>query len=439
MSDAVHLPSQLMYACKRLEGFSKNMFRFYPSQTDNIQPEGTITLTLPSGNPCLDTLKLYGDIRLDRRMAFAKNIESFFSKIELQINGNTVIPPCVEENFLQNIKLNWLANDATVRRFPQLSGSYVQTDIYPVDNTGASQIAAPTQESHYNVQHFCLTNWGSVIDSIQPRTLNTMILGDVKIVLTLAPAWVNILRGLTVNNVITPNPTGIQPYSMKNLYATVEKYNLTDVGYNAKINGELSSGTTLKLPYTKYTFFQGPVGDTNRTLQAYANTRCFTHVIAGFRLQGYNTGALDSATGQTGAFTSVMNDLGTSVVNFNGTQNPTYPITPFEIYNTNLDSLQLTKETSGTHVNPKINSLATFCGGYGVHIQTFDFPMQDKDRHLSGLSTLGNQVPINWTTTSATTPNAGLSSLGSTYIPFLYCAQKSELLVRNGRVLESVW
>jgi hypothetical protein len=146
-----------MYACKRLEGFSKNLFRFYPSHIDNIQPKGTITLTLSVRNPCLDTLRLFEDIRVDPRMALAKNIESSFSKIELQINGNTVTPPCVEENFLQHIKLNWLANDATVRPFFQLSGSYAAGEIYPVDNTSggaAPNVAAPTQESYYTVQHF---------------------------------------------------------------------------------------------------------------------------------------------------------------------------------------------------------------------------------------------------------------------------------------------
>jgi hypothetical protein len=241
------------------------------------------------------------------------------------------------------------------------------------------------------------------------------------------------------NNVILPNPAGILPHTMKNLYATVEKYNLTDIGYNAKINADLKSGSVLKLPYTKYTYFQGAVGYTNRTLQAHANTKCFTHMICGFRPTTYNAGRLDAFPGQTIAFSSYMNDLGTSVMSFNGTMNPAYPITLFEIYNTNLDGLQLTQETSGTHVNPHIKDLATFCSGFGVHLQTFDFPMQDKERHLSGLSTLGIQVPINWTTTSATTPNAGLTSLGNVYVPSAYVAQKSELLVKDGRVIESVW
>ncbi|GAQ90178.1 hypothetical protein KFL_006090040 [Klebsormidium nitens] len=141
------------------------------SETQNVQSGQTITFVLPSGTIALDSLRLYFDYKLDSTNFAPPNVESLFTNIQLQINGTAVVPGTQNLNLLNNIKLNWMANDTFKRRFTKNNALLKATDVRPAGT------AAPAVGTANTSTTFCLTNFGEVLESIQPRVISTQVIG----------------------------------------------------------------------------------------------------------------------------------------------------------------------------------------------------------------------------------------------------------------------
>jgi hypothetical protein len=185
------IPAALKYGCQQVLHFSKNKFPIYSTQTANVQSRQTISFELPTGSVNLDTLKLYGTISYDPVNYLPANIESMFTNVQVQINGTAIVPGTQANNLLENIKLTWLANDKKGHRWPQinvLTQSNNTTAFDVTEATNRTVAGVPTALSNLNIpkKYFCLDSWGSVLESIQPRVVNTQILGQVRIQLSIA-------------------------------------------------------------------------------------------------------------------------------------------------------------------------------------------------------------------------------------------------------------
>jgi hypothetical protein len=92
--------------------------------------------------------------------------------------------------------------------------------------------------------------------------------------------WINVLSGSTVSSVTNRNIP--LPVVFNDLTATVECWSLTDTGFNDSLNAEMAR-SPLELPFTYYTSFSGsPQRTVTQTLKMPVNSKCVSHVIAGF-------------------------------------------------------------------------------------------------------------------------------------------------------------
>lgn len=440
----------LKYGAQFVKDFSKNRFTFYPTQTANVQSGQQITFVLPSGTVNLDSLKLYGSVRVDATNIIPPNIESLFTNIQLQINGTAVVPGTQAQNLLTNIKLNWLAYDQKTRRsVAQLNAPLATATSLP---TGTTAPVAGTIPAVAAAPTFCLTNFGDVLESIQPRVISTQVIGEVRVMLTVAQPWINNLVMNNNSGVYLFPIAGFQSVFLDNLKCTVEMWSLGDSGYMNDLNTEMSRAP-LELPFTYYNYFSGSAieGSPNQTLKMPVNTKSLSHVIGGF-LNGatYQAGLFDSTTGSTSAFTTVGTDVSTSVFTLNSVQYPSMPATPLEIFENNLDVLGLTRDVVGTHIRPEINSLDNFKNKFFNHMVSFDQPSKPSDRWVSGTDTSGNQVQLAWSTvgtgansltkptTSGVTYTSLTGSVGS-YLPYCFVGMQGVLEVGANRNIRVIW
>jgi hypothetical protein len=443
------IPAALRYGCQQVLHFSKNKFPIYPTQTAKVQSGQTISFVLPTGSVNLSTLKLFGTVSYDALNYLPKNLESMFTNIQVQINGTAIVPGNQANNLLENIKLDWLANDKQGHRWPQINTLTLTDNTTVLNTSNSSNITStivPGTPGSLVSKSFCLDSWGSVLETIQPSVINTQILGEVRIQLTIAQPWINVVSGYTSNSIkFRNNPL---PVVFNDLRATVEMWSLADTGFNDSLNAEMARAP-LELPFTYYTYFSGsPQPTTNQTLKMPVNSKCVSHVISGF-LNGatYQSGFLDTTTWNSSAFTCIGTDVLTSVYTLNSVNYPTQPVKPFEIYENNLDVLNIAKKAAGTYITPSLKDLASFKNSYFTHMHSFDIPSKPSQRLLSGTDTSGNQVQLAWSTvqdgamtlTCQRSSQNGSSNVSASYYPFSFVAAKGVLNVSPNRVLSVSW
>ena len=437
-------PRNLSYVVKRLSGYSRNTFKL---QTLNATTAGAgqiVTVDLPSNALVdLNTLTMFFKGSTSTASGFAKfpvNIESVIERLEVEINGQLLGGGCAYYNQLWKIIADTTFGQDVVNRRHVLQNSAKHEGV-PGSNT--------------TDQQFAIHNWLGFLGSVKPSILDTSLLGNVRIRLTLASPQI-LLCDATAQN---------QTYMLNDIFFSVDTVSIDDGIFYNMHQQFLASGGVYELPFNNYFSFTS-TGGFSQTLKFSLSTQSLNRTWGTFTLGGsYAThlvtgGAsaynLFGNTGTSSYFTRIGNgeitchDASTPATqtlyktnlqnvqfNVNGVYYPNFKPTPEQAFSLMLNSMQMSQDTLGG-TNPDIKSLYTWNNGFFVHCQEYDHGTDD---FISGIDTRGNIAQGTWETQAATqsTPaGAGAGPGANGFQALVFAQTTSTLRVGAGRQLEVV-
>lgn len=437
-------PKNLSYIAKKLSGFSKNSFKLLTLNQTGATPGQIVTVDLPSNSlVSLDTLTMFfkGSTTTDAgAAAFSRGIESILERVELEVNGQLLQGSCANYNQLwQAISDTTMGADAHERRRVLQNGA-VQTTA-PVANTSNRQ--------------FAIHNFLGFIASAQPSVIDTGILGQVRLRISLANP--NVL----VTNAAATNAS----YSLSDIFFSVDTMSIDDGVFHQMYQKALASGNILEIPYKNYTSFSSTSSGLNQTTKASISTKSLDRIWA-FFVSGTNNrigaptspapGARwDPVTGASSYFTRI----GGGRVSYGDTSNHTHvdsTITGWQ-FNCNGQYYPNWQPEGGQAfalLTNSINVAADTLGGMSTTLTaspdafnarhwlaTHEF-QHGESGYESGLNTQGNIAQIFFQTSgsqaSSVAGTGGGSEVPSQYTCLLFTESTASLRIGAGRQLEVV-
>lgn len=434
-------PRNLSYLVKRLSGYSRNTFRLQTLNQTVASAGQIITVDLPS-NALVDlstfTMFFSGSTSTTAGFAaFPRNIECVLERLEVEINGQIVNLGCSYYNHLwQIIADTTLGEDVTNRR------RILQN---------AADVTAAPGANVTNVP-FCIMNWLGFLGSCKPNILDTSLLGNVRVRMTLAGG--QILPA-------SATATGAS-YSLSNIFFSVDTIAIDDGMFYAMHHNFLNQGGVYEIPFNNYFSFTS-TGGLSQTTKFSLSSQSLNRVWGTF-IYGNSFGVANAPT--TGAsvdpnaltstyFTRVGNagtvafgtttnntpityNLTSYQFNMNGVPYPNYRPDANQAYALMLNAYCLAQDTLGGGYR-QLDTLAKWNNAYWVACQEFDHGTDD---FISGIDTRGNVAQCFFETqgTVAVGGNVGTGGVnpGTQLTALVFVQTTSILRIGAGRAMELV-
>jgi hypothetical protein len=373
-------PRNLSYFVRRLANYSKNTYRLQTLNTSTAGPSQIITVDLPN-NALVDlsTLVWYGEASTStstNSCTLPRNIETLIDRVEVEINGQLISPGCANYSHLfQIVADTTMGEDCTNRR------GLLQNGLN-VDAPSANASNVP----------FTVCNWLGFLGSAQPVVLDTNLLGNVRVRITLANT--NVL----VSSAATATGTS---YSLANMFFSVDCLSIDDGTYYAMHDQFLSSGGVYEIPFNNfYSFAQSITAGGDGSVKFSLSTNSLNHLWATFAYAGATPQVADtpsvanSSGSTTGAGTSLFFLRSSAGItgyqfNINNQYVPNYRPNANLAFQLLMNSYNLSQDTLGG-INKNITSLDFWRRKYWVASCALDHAVGSDERFVSGLNTLGN-------------------------------------------------
>jgi len=259
-------PPQLSYFLDRVSGFSTSTFKIFPQNATAASPNQIVRFTLP--NNALLNLKSFA-FRFQATTAgvgaiarLPNDISTLIERVEITSSGVSLASGANFYNVLKQamtaLKGDYcdpvLAHPAMVR-----SVSYVD---------GAAKAGNETYTG--NQALFAIDKWEGFLGSSGPGILDSSLMGELVISLTLADNNVlsssvgTTLPGTAGATDFDVDGNGLSTYSLSNMYATIECMSLASSGYDEMVQGIINEVGFLEIPFKQYFSFQDSVSQQMR-------------------------------------------------------------------------------------------------------------------------------------------------------------------------------
>ena len=423
-------PRNLSYFVKKLANYFKNTYRLQTLNTDTASASQIITVDLPN-NALVDlsTLLWYfeGATTATGTGAFAvfpRNIESVIERLEVEINGQLVSPGCAQYAQLWNIVSDTtMGEDCTNRR--------------AVLQKGLNITAAPTAIE--TSTPYTIVNWLGFLGSAQPQILDTNLLGNVRIRITLSPT--NILA--TAGTI-----TGTT-YSLSKMFFSVDCLSIDDGTYYQLHDSFMAKGGVYEIPFNNYySFSQSITAAGDGSVKFSLSTQSLNQLWATFV---YGNGTAPQATDAASLTTGSTTGIGSSQYflrsacgitgyqfNVNNQYVPNFRPNKDMAFTLLMNSYGLSQDTVGG-INKNISSLALWRDRYWVASVDLDHNCGADERYISGVNTLGNVAQGYFEYNNAVvTNNFAGASLSQNPTALVFAQTSCILQVSAGRQLNIV-
>ena len=361
---------------------------------------------------------------------------SLFEKLEIQgidsiqveINGTLVDSGFLGYNQLHKLYMDYLAGidkNSTMRALMQ------QGDLAALGHTTVTNPGTPTQ-AFVNVASRTHTNLSIVFNSFlgflaaKCPIIDTSILGQVRVLVKLAPASVLLVSGA---------PTAYN-YSLNTIFSTIDVISMNDGMYYDMIQQRLAQAP-LEIMYDKYYVFQnGYVAPAQSTRWAVSSQS--VDWVIGTLFDATSRGAtstnLDTQANTSTYFKRNGVDVYESVFSFNGVQYPNFvpQVGTGEVLVSTLQNLNVIQDlVSGC--DAAMNDFTRWRTSFFAHVHRFNhLPSGDDDNRLiSGINSMGQNAQGEWRTTAI---SAGLS--GFNFYPTVWVKTTATLEIGAGRTLQ---
>lgn len=422
-------PRSLSYFLKKLSNYSRNTYKLQTLNTSTASSGQIITVDLPN-NALVDLSSLVwyfegSTSSATNFCAFPRNIESIIERIELEINGQLISPGCSSYNQLWNIISDTtMGEDVTNRR------ALLQKSLNITTAVTANESNVP----------LTICNFLGFLSSAQPNVLDTNLLGNVRIRITLANT--NVLISSTTA-VTAPN------YSLANMFFSVDCISIDDGIYYQVQDQYLSKGGIYEIPYNNfYSFSQAISSSGDGSVKFSLSTQSLNQLWATFVYGGAVPLTADLGNNTTGSTTGIGSSYnflrsacGISGYQFNVNNQyvPNYRPSKEIAFTLLMNSYGLSQDSIGGCNKNIGSSLANWNTRYWVASVSLDHPNAYDERYISGLNTLGSVAQGYFEYTNLSVSNNFLGgSLNSPVLALIFAQTSSILQIGAGRQINLI-
>jgi len=283
------LPSNLSFFMQRLQGVSTSQFKIFPQSSDNASAGKIIRFEIPS-NAYVNMQKLRFFFNASTTGTCARlppNISSLIQSVAVYAGGVLI----------QN---NFNGYGTLVKAKESLCGSkcnpvlghpeMVREHSY---HSGAA-ITSTNPEAYTTIDNqFCIDNWEGLLGSIEPSIIDTGLLPQITIEITLADnnvcttsAGSSLVGTTTTGFEVAPASSSVS-YSLTNLSLQCEVMGFSSSLMDQIVEQRISSVGYLSLPFKNYYSFQSRhVNNTRFNV----NSASWDRVWLCYRPTGYSSG-----------------------------------------------------------------------------------------------------------------------------------------------------
>ena len=397
------VPKEVAFAVAKLEGFNRNRFRLETNGATSAGPSSIVTLSLPSNASAIDlrSFKVHMDVTTTTD---ATSTNAIYSK--LPADASSLIQSM--EVYCGGVQISQSFSEFnTVSRVKKLIHSSRDRDG-SVDGTLSHGVISDT-EAVEQVSLIFKPTIGLFAES-STRYLNTAIVGDISVRLTLAPNSVLAYREATVamgndfSDAAARTAVLNTTYSVLSIHATIDTCTLGD-SYERMLMDRLASEQSLNVNFKEYYTYAlksttGTAHDVRFSLSASSIDSCYTvsrdanYETAGIKTRTYSGASLsDSKCANFFHFKSFNNSTtarGSLRFQYsaNNVQHPQYQA---DVLDAASDLIMLTDQHGYGGRGNMVSSLADFNDGKCILPLVLNMP-SNGIAVSSGLSSRGNNT-----------------------------------------------
>ena len=421
-------PRNLSAFLNRLSGYNKNNVKMNVLGAAEANQGDTIQVDLPT-NSIVDLSSLawaFDVVYADPTEATKKTsppiqCEGLISRLAIEVNGQTLCNLTNYNQLFHALLYMTATEDYQLQRAVAQSNSSSSAGGAAVDITAADGAPDRTQ-SHV------IDTWVGFLGSAKPNFLDTSLLGNVRITITLAGSEV----------IALDDAACVRTYQIKNQHFSMDVVSISDGIYDAMIDQRLASGAPIEVPFKNYFSFQtSNATDMTHNFNFHVASQSVDRLWVVPRAASANTVAAGVKVGVAGH--PVVTD-----------DNPVFRFAAcggqqfqFQINNTlypnwtstqAVDWWQHTKLAVGDQGNMLSGSFPMFMDHYTnnffVYACSLEHQTDGDERFISGIDTRGAAASCYFKSTSSAT------QVGNTVTVFAECT--SSLRIMANKVLEIV-
>ncbi len=377
-------PSSLTNSLNMVSNVSRNGTKMTPYRTDAVKPSQIIVLDfVPNSMVDLDTLCFHfngvatSTVTSGSYTAFPRNIESLISKIAVELNGLS-IATCANLSDLYTIMYNLNCGyDAVAKR-----------TLYQNGGVQAAP-AADDVAKDYKIQNFM-----GFLGSANGRILDLGVIGQLRLHITLESAAV----------LIKSAGSSGESYELNNLYFTVDTIAIDDGVYYQAKNNFLASGGIISIPFDNYYSALFNVNSFSQSSRFSVSSQSVDWMLAAF-CPNRTISQVDSSTGNSAYFNYSAQNPSDSTATLNTWQFSVNNVALPQYLPTKSEALPLllnmmgTSQTTDGGILPSITTQTVWNSKFWCAGVRLDLLTPPSERTISGLSTLGTNSTIAFTTT----------------------------------------
>ena len=243
-------PRNLSNFLNRLSGYNKNNVKMNVLGSDSAKHGQTVQVELPT-NSIVDLSSLawvfkvlYTNPGDGKKMHLPIQAETLIDRLAVEVNGQTLVN-LQNYNVLFNMLLYQSATEDYQRQRnisqANMAGDAANGSCEEVtggaDATDAADIALRTR-------HHVIDSWLGFLGTAKPQFIDTSLLGNVRITITLASEGI-------INGDGTDTPTS-RGFELSDQFFTCDVISISDGIYDAMVDQRLASGAPIEIPFKNY-------------------------------------------------------------------------------------------------------------------------------------------------------------------------------------------
>jgi hypothetical protein len=282
-----YVPDALKFYVNRLS-FSKNRVRLQALSSQTASASGQIIVRLPSNTMLnMSSLTMTGSVRASiaapsagEGVALPTNLDySLIESLSLISNGGIISQPFLNYKLIANVLNDVYGGDEKISNRNALQGSYpsplIDYDAVVALNPNGTQAYVP----------FSINSWISPTQSMSPSYINTNLLGDLELRITLADTSI-LMSGSVAGGA---SIAGLQTrcnYNIKDINFYIETASVQNTILDQAIESKLKSGEPILIPFENVFSFQQTNSGSSFNQRFSVSSQSINKVIAVTQLTG---------------------------------------------------------------------------------------------------------------------------------------------------------
>eukprot|EP01046_Picozoa_sp_COSAG06_P036758 COSAG06_NODE_4083_length_4593_cov_1.575211_5_plen_440_part_00 len=269
-------PRNMSTFLNKLSGYNKQNVKLNVLGSSNANHGDVIQVDLPT-NSIVDLSSLawsfavtYGAPGANGNIDLPINAESVISRLAVEVNGQTLVN-ITNYNVLFHALLYMTSTEDYQQQRLVAQANTTDGTAPGTSETVAANAAAVTREH-------VIDSWVGFIGSAKPNFLDTSLLGNVRISITLAGA-----------DIITGNAANVdRAYSIADQHFSIDTVMIGDGLYDAMVNQMLASGAPIEVPFKNYFSFTSQNAGMDQSTSFAVASQSIDRLWAIARPQNYN-------------------------------------------------------------------------------------------------------------------------------------------------------